>query len=388
MLRCVGTVTITQATDGRSAVYTLPITECEATSAWKHLTDTCKLTFPKNIYYTDKNGRKISWQDKPVVQSTDSPPLLLRGDKVKVQLGYRYFKDASSGEVLVLNTVFEGFVSKIIPGLPIKIEAEDFMWKLKQITTPKKTFVNAEVSAMIKELTIGTGVNIDTGNITTKIGDYKTGGETVAEVLKDLQDHYHIESYFRIINGVPTLRCSGIVYFAQDRVVNGVFDDKIFSFQKNIVSSTLEYTRKDDIFLGARAYSVNKVELEGTTKDGRTRTSKKRLSVFVGSHLGEVRTLYFLNITSETELKKLAEAKLRRYYYDGYRGKFTCFMMPFLKHGDAVIFQDKYLPEKEGTYLVKSVTYKASKEIGLKQEVEVDLRLDGVFTDAQINDGL
>lgn len=384
MLRVIGNIYIEQhgTTEfpNRTAKYIVPVTEVECESSWKNLTDTCKLRFAKNIYYTDSTGKKVSWIDKPVVNSKDIPPLLLRGDKITVQLGYRYYDNTKSKEVDYLNVVFKGFVSNITPALPIEIECEDYMWKLKQIKTPNKLFKGYTLQSMLKEL-IGSAVTIESGGIETDIGNFRTEGETVAQVIKTLRENFHIECYIRYVKGVPTLRCSGLVYYPGDR------KQHVFSFQKNVVDSNLEYKRKDDIKLGANAYSISS-STAGTNKDGSSKKKKSRLKVFVGEQGGETRTLYFLNVKTEAELKKLAETKLRRYYYEGYKGSFTAFGMPFVKHGDSVVIQDDKVKEKQGEYLVKGVTHKLTTSDGLRQEIELDLRIDGIFSQTDLNNGL
>jgi hypothetical protein len=228
---------------------------------------------------------------------------------------------------------------------------------------------------MLTELTSKTGFTINS-DATTNVGDIRTGGETVAQVLDRLQRDYRLESYFR----GDELRCSGIVYYPD-------YTEKVFQFQQNIIGDQLEYRRLDDIKIGVKAYSVNEFEISGKKK-------KKRLSVFVTKDVksteegfdGEKRTLYFWNVTSENDLAKKAQDRLNRLYYEGFFGSFESFGFPFVKHGDHAIIRDNILPERNGTYKIKAVTYRFGMG-GYRQDIEIDIRVDGL-SKSELDQGL
>ncbi len=168
----------------------------------------------------------------------------------------------------------------------------------------------------------------------------------------------------------------------------------MFKFQQNIISDNLEYNRLDDMELSAIAYSVNKIELQQTTKTGKVKTKHRRLEVlvtirngrttsqvrdpndkraeFAPNVQGERRTLYFWNIQTTDELVKLAEAELKKYYYKGLKGKFVTFGFPYVQHGYNVDILDNVLPERNGRFKVKSVRYFGGVGAGLRQEIELD----------------
>lgn len=347
-----------------------------SSDSWEDLTNTGKITFPKNIYFKDENGNTVSLQGKNIVSGETIAPVLLRGDKISVDLGYRYYDDQNNEKTTMTNT-YNGFISKITNKLPITVELEDNMWKLKQIQAPNKVFKSSEytLQQMITELLKGTGFTIRT-DITTSVGDFRTQNETVAQVLNRIQNEYKIESFFR----GDILTCSGLVYYPGDR------NDVIFQFQQNIIDDDLEYRRVDDVRIGIKAYSIDEFELNTTTSDGKNKTKKKRLEVSVGPTDGEVRTLYFWNVKSESDLKAQAQARLNRIYFEGFVGKFTTFGLPFVKQGDAAILRDSVLPERNGKYLIKKVEYNFGLG-GYRQTVYLDLRID-TLSDAEINNGL
>jgi len=357
------------------------VNDLEVSSSWKNLTDTAKFVIPKNIIFKTKDGNSydLSGKGKNITAGIN-PPFILRGDRISIEAGYWFYDAEGNEQRPPTTTIFNGFISKVKIKIPIEIECEDNMWLLKQTTAPNKVF-KGTLEAMVKELITPLGFSLvdHPQGITTNVGVFRTQDETIGEVLDRLRKDLRIESWFRGNN----LHCSSIVYFP-----NEIADpQQVFEFQSNIIDDSLDYSRIDDITLGANAISVNKVELTGTNADGKSKTKSKRLEAFVGKKGGEVRTLYFFDVTSEAELKKMGEERLRRFYYEGYRGKFTTFGEPFVKHGDIIKLRDKVLPEREGEYFVKSVNRKFGVSDGYRQEIEIDIRAD-VFNKSEIEQGL
>ena len=144
--------------------------------------------------------------------------------------------------------------------------------------------------------------------------------------------------------------------------------------------------------MGATAYSVNKTEQTVMNKSGSLKTKEKRLEVFVGSKSGEIRTLYYNNVTDVNTLKALATRDLQKFYYEGFWGSFVGFGMPSVRHGDFAVISDQILPERNGTYYIKSVT-KTFGMNGFRQNIGLHFKVyngDGsaLFTQDQINAGL
>ena len=65
--------------------------------------------------------------------------------------------------------------------------------------------------------------------------------------------------------------------------------------------------------------------------------------------------LNYYGIQSKAELKKLAEADMLKFKYDGYEGSFKGFGIPFLQHGDKVQLTSTDYPERDGHYLAEGV---------------------------------
>jgi hypothetical protein len=130
----------------------------------------------------------------------------------------------------------------------------------------------------------------------------------------------------------------------------------------------------DDVLIGAKVVSINQKELTATNESGRKKSKRERIEIFVGSRDGEIRTFHFFN-EPESKLKKLGEERLRRFHYTGYRGTFTTFGLPSVRHGDEAKIKDTKQPERDGGYLIKSVK-KTFGVDGFRQEITLDLKLD------------
>ncbi len=424
MLRLLSKITITQQPSDkfatRNAVYILEfLNEVESASSWQNLTDTGKIILPRKAYIKDEKGNRVNWfgqvfyaGEVTVTASGEAPiasqspfltgqkvvPIIFKGDKIRIELGYNY-PTQEKAENIEMNIVFDGYITKINPKMPVELELEDRMWQLKQVKTPNKVFSSTTytVQKMIREMLDGDprtkDITLITGTslgekIETNIGDeFRTQDETIAGVLERLKKDAHLNSYFRNVPQADgsfksELRCSGIVYYPSDRKTH------TFVFQKNIISDDLTYSKLDDLKLGAKCYSINKEEVAtgGTNKNGTKKIKHKRLEVFVGEKEGEIRTLFFWDVHDLVKLKELGERELRKFYYEGFTGKFTTFGIPFVKHGDSVILQDNVLPERNGEYLVKSVD-RTFGQGGYRQTIELHLKLS-IFSQAQINNGL
>jgi hypothetical protein len=376
MIRPQVRITFTQVTTAtypnRRGQFVMPyVTEATISDSWTSLTNTAKLVFAKNILFRTTEGVAYDLNGKNLIAPDgNQPPFFMRGDKVKIEAGYYYYDAAGNEQIRQLTEIFDGFVTKVTVKIPVEIDCEDNMFKLKQIAAPNKVYKAAQynVEDIVKELIQGTGftfVDAPQG-IKTNVGDFRTQNETVAQVLLRLKKDYRIHSFFK----GDKLYCSGIVYYPDLAPT----PYPAFVFEKNIISDDLVYTRTDDIRLGAKAYSVNKAELTSFNINGKKKTTHKRLEVSVGAIDGEMRTLYFWNVKSAADLKIMAEDRLRRFYYQGYKGKYTTFGEPVVTSCNQVIVASTVLPERNGLYYVKAVTHTIGIN-GYRQEIELDIKV-------------
>lgn len=405
MLRAITVITIQQVLStsypNRSAGLTFTFCnhfECE--NAWEDFTDTGKIVLPKSLYVRNQNNQLIPLgtavgQQASVVNIggfSSAVPLLLRGDLVTISSGYKYFTNTGV-EIKDLNLLYKGFISKVTSKKPLTIECEDNMWKLKQLPCPIKTFAAGTALEDILTAVIpsNTGFTVNASTKTT-FGQFTCGNETVCEMLARLRKDFHFESYFR----EQELRCGSVVYIESETVTN------TFTFQRDIIDpDNLDYRRKDDIVLSAVARNTIQVETGKFTKSGTAKTKRTRLEVLVTFQSngtitqfvkqkgfdyppntgGERRDLIYPGATTIDQLAVLAILELKKYYYDGYKGYFTTFIIPYVKMGDNVVLINPILPEQNGTYKVKKVEYSGGAESeGMRQKIHLDFRVGGSGT--------
>jgi hypothetical protein len=371
--------------------------ELSCSDSWRDLTNDGKIIIPKNLYIRDKNNKlkPLFGTNNNIGGFSSTAPLLMRGDEVTIDWGYRYFKN---GKEIFEGTydnqndthLFKGYISKVTSKKPIEFCVEDNMWKLKQLPAPTKTFKATDtleniIKFLLIPYNIGKSLNQQfTVNAltSTTFGEFRTGNETVAEVLARLRKQYHFESYFR----GNELRCGVAIYIPSEA------RKFTFTFQKDIISDQLDYRRRDDLVLSILASNTVEEETGRTTRDGYAKTKCNRLEVLVtlrnGSDKpdilmkkkdedfpsntgGERMTLTYPGAKSIDDLIKLSTDELRKYYYTGFKGKFTTFGMPYIHLGDYTQLIDPILPERNGLYQVKSVEYIGGIN-GLRQEIELD----------------
>ena len=367
------------------------VNEFEASDSWRDLTNKGKLILPKNLYYKDASNRMQPLHGTNInIGGFGLVPLFLRGDKVSIEAGYKYY-NKTGREVLDTEIMFTGYISKVNSKIPIELELEDSMWLLKQTPAPTKTFTANDTLEDILQLLIDAvnkthGTSFTVLAITqTTFGEFQIGGETVAQVLQRMQKQYGFEFYFR----GDQLRGGILIYIESEA------QEQQFAFQQNIISDNLEYRRKDDIVLSVIAHNTITEETGKVCKDGTKKTKRKRLSVLVtikngrrqpdiiiepGAAVpenieGERTTFFDAGAKTTTDLGNHAYDHLIKFYYDGFRGTFTTFGIPFVRQGDNARLSDPVLPERDGLYKIKKVEYSGGVN-GLRQIITIDYRIN------------
>ena len=397
MFRVVTHVTVQQTTqlDGKPARNKLLdfdfVHSLECTDSWRDFTNEGKVVVPKNLYVKNASGKLVPLYGTNInVGGFTDSPLLMRGDKVTMNFGYRYFTDGreilETTEDKINGThLFEGYISEVTSKKPVEFKVEDNFWKLKQLPAPIKTFSKTDtLEDIITYLLKGTGFTVNSMTKTT-LGEFRVGNETVAEVLGRLRKTFHFESYFR----GNELRCGSIIYIPSEAKTHTI------EFQNNIISDDLQYRRKDDIVLSIVASNKIEEETGETTKDGKPKTKYNRIECLVTMRNGSDTPTVFIKKKGEDyppntggermtmpypfaktvdELAELATAEIKKYYYTGFKGKFTTFGIPYVRMGDNVKLIDKLLPERDGLYKVRSVEYSAGVG-GIRQIVQLDYKI-------------
>jgi len=405
LLRCYNYIEITQltpvGTTPRTKVLGMDfVNKYEVVSSWDTQTDTATVVIPKNVVIQNADGTTVAMQNINTSIGGGNNPLFMRGDKISIQAGY-WYTDDKGVEQQNVKLLFDGYISKVHSKLSITLECEDNMFLLKQVPAPDAIWgggisiqdILAQCLAGTPFITNGGVIKTQSQNaVTTGIGTFYTRGETVAQVLGRIKRELSINSYIKgneLRIGYPT-------YYDED--VQNPAAPYQFIFQQNIISDNLQYMRTDDMVLSATAQSYTPgTDPDGTqTKDGQARTRKKKLLVYVATdpatlalkgvelastddipdNEGGERQNYTLPAAQTAqELINFATSELQKTYYTGFRGSFTTFGMPFIPYGDNIILQDKVLPDRDGTYKVKAVTYSGGAGVGIRQEIFLDYKI-------------
>jgi len=301
--------------------YTFPFAnQVEVTSSWEDLTDVASIVTP----------RKLRLQNQDVIQGES---LFRRGDQVEVNLGY-------DGQ---LDQVFTGYLAGISPGVPLRFRCEDEMWKLKQ-TNYTLSYKNPTLKQILTDV-----VDIPFEAVDAELGPLRFTNRSAAQILEELRKTYGLQSFVR-----DGKLYSGLAYWPD------LASRHELKFEFDILpDDDLEYQREDDISFKVKAVSMmpdnSKIELE------------------LGDPTGETRTLTYIGL-SESELRATANREIERLRYEGYKGSFTTFGQPQIRHGDFVTLIDPRYGDRNGTYLVKRVTTTGGIS-GYRQEVELDTKV-------------
>jgi len=292
------------------------LAECEIVCSVDNLADAATIVLPEAVM-----NQVLNLEDK-----------ITRGCGVLIQLGY-------DGNLV---TEFEGFVQDITTNdSTLKIVCEDALF-LFRVGVPDVELKPSSLKSIAQYL-------IDKIDPTFSLScDYDISYEkfvihqaTGFDVLKKLQEETKANIYFDTTNKVlhihpPYLEKAGTVRY---------------SMQQNIEKSTLEYKKAID----------KKVEVTVESTDSKGVVS----SITTGTTGGEKITLKVGPMTA-ADMKKVADASLRKNSFDGYSGSFDGWLVPFVKPTYSAIIEDQDYPYKDGTYYIVGVKTNFSESGGIR----------------------
>lgn len=234
------------------------------------------------------------------------------------------------------------------------------------------------------------------------IGDLIPENATAGMIFQEMKDHWGMKPFFYPnsceLNILPFKYndnefSSNHLYGYQ--FSSFVFGGDITGIEGNIISSNLEYKKKESILVGAYIKSIFKVpvgtgnqasDVKSTATNGKKRQKTEPLQVFVGQSGGVINTYFYDRndiVIPKTDperaiikqkMVKRGEEMLAENVYEGYYGSFTVFGYPYIRHGDHVAITDPKYPDRQGIYLVKSVRYYGGTDVGLRQEITLHIK--------------
>jgi len=323
---------------------------------YEFLTDTAQITVPRKLTQSGVN------------LFTGSNPIFKRKDKIKIEAGYHPNR----------RLLFEGFISHVSANIPVQLDCEDYMFLMKQfkVTYPKKFTVvttSKKGKPLKRKKIISDNITLkqlvdyifnegDYNDITNdisyelvddiKLGQFRASNATPAEIFDKLKDLYGLYTYF-----IGTKLYIGFASNAADT------NEAEFKMEQVCINSNdLDYQREEDYTIKVKCISM----LPDNT----------RIEAESGDPDGEQRTYHYYNVKTKSELKTIAEKRVKEQKYTGFRGSFITFGEPYLRHGDRLKMTSVKLPERDGTYLIKSVRRAFSVDGGYRQIFELGLKLD------------
>lgn len=212
---------------------------------------------------------------------------------------------------------FQGYVSEILPKIPVEIRCEDEMWKLKQETV-SQSWKRISLKDLLTYLV--PGATIEAPDVT--LSPFRLDKVTKATALQKLKDEYLLTLYFR-----------GKTLFAGLPYIEKGLPEVVYHFQKNAIAENLVYKNKSDMKLKVKAISV---------LPNNTHITKE-----YGDPDGDMITMHYYNKT-EAELDRLGKEAAERQKYDGYKGNFRSLGgLPFCDHSYTCWLEDDNYPERE-----------------------------------------
>ena len=280
------------------------------------------------------------------------------GDKATIRLGY--------GDKLY--TEFEGYLAHIGDGTPIVLELED-EWFLFRKTRYNKAWKSTSLKEVLQF--VFPGYTID-DNVNSDMPEgYIIRDASAYDVVKNLRDQrgffVRVDQQNKKVSCFYPFDYKGVethTYVFGTRNCTLLDELRQKELAPNIVKNDLKFVRKEDIKLHI-------------TAKGQDRTGKV-ITADVGDNSSDAskRTMNFgSECPTKQALQERAQAALDKQCFDGYEGKITGFGVPRVHAGDAVKLVDPENSEREGTYLVKTVTINYGVGTGFRREVELSYKI-------------
>ena len=278
-----------------------------------------------------------------VLKQTGEPPTYIEtaeavkvGDPVEIRLGY-------DGQ---MNPEFIGYVKRLNYKVPLEIECEDEYYKTRSVNcvfSKKETSLKQCLSTILPGIKLGSCIDLTLKNfvINNKPGSWALGL---------LKKEYGLTVFFDI---------NGNLYVGKAHDVQG--EPVKYQLRYNVIKDDdLKFQLAADVKLKVKAICYYK---DGTKIEGE-----------LGEEGGENKTLYYYDVKDAKELKMLAQEELKRYSFDGYRGKIETFLFPYALPGMVAQLDDPVYQERSGNYYIESVDVSFGTG-GARRKVEIGIKV-------------
>lgn len=258
--------------------------------------------------------------NKGKVSKVSTADVFKVGDPVSVEMGYNG----------VMYPEFNGYVTRLVYGMPLTIECEDHMYILRKnhITLSEESM---KVSDLVDKCLDGL-YELATEVPDIVITDVVLEEEPADSVLQIIRERFGLSIFFTRLGKLYV----GAQYGYRSFDVN-------YNFHVNIKprSESLKYQDADEIKM--------KIIVKSFRKDG------TYIESITGDDDGSVRTLWYYGIEDQGTLEERAIAEIERYKFSGYTGRFTTLLDPKCEPGCVANVVDPDFEERGGSYYIESV---------------------------------
>lgn len=285
------------------------------TRSVENLMDTATIVTPATVF-----NKALEVQEK-----------LKANSRVLVQLGY----DDN------LKTEFEGYLKSVkTDGGSLTLECEDALYLFRG-SVKNAEYKNITVKTLLQKIVHEmeqSNSQLKDKRITVNClfdftyEKFTTVNASGLEVLKKIHDEAKPNIFLKdnVLHIQPLYFDMGLPTIAYNMAVNIDRD-----------GMNLKYRRADERKL--------KVTAKGKNSAG------KEISVTIGEPNGDTETINFPGVTTEEQLKKLAQTAHDGKVYEGYEGDFTAWLVPYIEPGYSVMLKDADDEVKNGKYYVLKV---------------------------------
>lgn len=310
------------------------VNSIEINNSVESLTDTAKITLPREFKNAKQNNAGLSLARKNILD------YIKIGDPVTIESGY-------NGD---LEVEFTGYVSSIHADIPLVIECEDEMWKLKRMARINKTYADTDMKTVIRDALPNYQI-VTVGEV--PLGKYIIENKTPYQILEKLKD-FMIRSYF-----------IGKTLHADLPVNIKEYKSHDFNMKRNVrAGSDLKYETKE----GQQKLIKFVSKQKGTSKT---------ITVEYGDKDGEVKEMQAPLNLNKTALQKLAKEWYDSKVYDGYSGSFDSWAIPRTRAGDSAKIKDPNYPDghRDGTFFIEGVQITIDGSSGYKRKNTISRKL-------------
>lgn len=290
------------------------------------LTNTAKLVVPRRMLFNKKDIREY----------------IKREDKIKIEFGYAEYG---------LQTMFEGYVTKVGSNTPITIECENEAFLFKKNHVKDLYFANFNLKDFIK--TYATFIK-DAAVDDIDLGELRISGDVMlSQVFDHLKKKFPLNLFFRDGKFYGILNQTSLI---KDNNVNFIN----LHYGVNTIDDSMVYTAAEDILVAIIAKAI--------LKDNKKLEVTEPASATKGTY--EFKTFYSATATTENDLRNYAKQILTNFKKDKMEGDILCFGVPLIKIGDFITLHDEDNPERDGkSFAVESVSYTFDQG-GFRQKIK------------------